>query len=103
MLMHRSILARLLFPAAVCLLLCGIVSAELPECLSLKDDTSNDFTVRKAASAVNIPLLNAAKQWPIQFHVEREKLSAAEPCTSTLADALSIPAMVFILHSVLRT
>jgi len=43
----RSILGRWVFALVVCLLLCGIVSAEIPELLSLTDNTSNDFTIRK--------------------------------------------------------
>jgi len=50
MLTHRCFFGRLLFSSVVCLLLCGIVSAELPELLSLTDNTSNDFTIRKAGS-----------------------------------------------------
>ena len=48
MLTHRSILDRLPLSLAVCFLLCGIASAEIPELLSLIDNTSNDFTISKA-------------------------------------------------------
>ena len=42
--------SKILVPIIVGLLLCGLVTAELPELLSLTDNTSNDFTVRKASA-----------------------------------------------------
>ena len=60
MLTYRPILTRLFFTAVACLLLCGIISAEIPELLSLTDDTSNDFTIRKAGSAECAATFSAA-------------------------------------------
>jgi len=59
MLARPCLFGRLLFCSVVCLLLCGIVSAELPELLSLTDNTSNDFTTRKAGSQECKSILSA--------------------------------------------
>jgi len=48
---RRLTSARILFPVIASLLLLGIVGAELPELLSLVDNTSNDFMVRKVGRA----------------------------------------------------
>jgi len=50
-----GIVARLV----VFLVLCGIVGGEFPELLSLTDNTSNDFTVRKTNNAVSPLTRNA--------------------------------------------
>ena len=47
---RRPSSSRVLVPIIVGLLLCGLITAELPELLSLVDNTSNDFTVRKASA-----------------------------------------------------
>src|SRR3974377_1308165 len=56
----RSIFGRWIFCLMVCVLLGGIVSAELPELLSLTDNTSNDFTIRKASGPESTSTLSAA-------------------------------------------
>jgi hypothetical protein len=100
---HRSILARLMFSAIAFVLICGIVSAELPECLSLTDNTTNDFTVRKNVSIEHIHLLRAAKQGPFQVVLTTVKPSATELWTATVKGASAICTRLFIFHSVLRT
>src|SRR5450432_2914912 len=46
----RTMISKILLRALVSLLLCGIAASEFPELLSLTDNTSNDFTVRRTDS-----------------------------------------------------
>jgi hypothetical protein len=95
-------IGKILAPAVLCLLLCGIVAGEFPELLSLADNTANDFTVRSAHSVVPPPVrLSASKNIRIA-----NKDSA--PATNLLFSPLSpfekaqLILEVFVLHSVLR-
>jgi hypothetical protein len=45
---RRAHIRKIFVPAPVFLVLSVIVVAELPELLTLTDDTTNDLTVRKA-------------------------------------------------------
>jgi hypothetical protein len=105
---YRSILARLFFTAVACLLLCGIVSAEIPELLSLTDDTSNDFTIRKAGSAECAATLSAAGHESVpmnpmnMMNMMEFECGGHTLCADSLWGAEAISAELFILHSVLR-
>lgn len=57
---RRSSASKLLVPIIVGLLLCGVIAAELPELLSLTDNTSNDFTLRKSPAPQGAQNLRAA-------------------------------------------
>jgi hypothetical protein len=46
----RTNIGRILVPALVLLIFCGIVAAEFPELLTLTDSSRNDFTIRKVDS-----------------------------------------------------
>jgi hypothetical protein len=97
----RISIGKILAPAVLCLLLCGIVAGEFPELLSLADNTANDFTVRSAHSVVPPVRLSASKNIRIA-----NKDSA--PATNLLFSPLSpfkkaqLILEVFVLHSVLR-
>jgi len=41
----RSTVARVLLAAAACMLICAVLVSELPEQLTLTNDTSNDYVV----------------------------------------------------------
>jgi len=88
----------------VFLLLCGIVGGEFPELLSLIDNTSNDFTVRKTNSTVS-PLPRDAGRYGRVSDVEPN--SAAHDGTfsrfSPFEKAELVPSDVSILYSILRT
>jgi len=97
---RRDIAVKTFIAAVVSLLLCGIIAAELPELLTLTNNTSSDFTVRNVSSS---PLPNA-----------QSVLKCKESCNVLLAwlvfiargplvKAQLIPALVFILHCILRT
>jgi len=99
---RRIISAGFLAPLVASLLILGIVAAELPELLSLVDDTSNDFVVRKAGhgestSTVTAPSHSLFAVEAIHFgrNTDHEGIAGfvlAEAVTSEL----------FLLHSVLR-
>jgi hypothetical protein len=103
MLNSRFPLARLLLSLVVVLLLCGIVSREFPELLSLTDNPTNDFTVCRATSADSTHLAADAKQCAIQ--VVPNAVMQAPPEFSALAKdvAQATTSPVSIFSCVLRT
>ena len=88
----------------VFLLLCGIVGGEFPELLSLIDNTSNDFTVRKTNSTVSSLPRDAGRYRRV---LDVEANIAAHDGTfsrfSPFEKAELVPSDVFILYSILRT
>ena len=99
----RTKIRKILVTSLVLLLLCSIVASEFPELLSLTDNTSNDFTLRK----INTERLGAlpGAGGPVRV---------ADLNSSALAITLVHPPLIsfekapvaselFILHSVLRT
>jgi hypothetical protein len=100
---RRDIVVKTFVAAVVSLLLCGITAAELPELLTLTDNTSNDFTICKISSS---RLSNAQS---VQ-NVQKAAIDLNNPSHSSLflhlgpfVKAELIPALLFILHSILRT
>src|SRR5215472_6354116 len=81
---HRSIFGRVVLCLLVCVLLCGIVSSELPELLSLTDNTSNDFTFRKTSGQECVSTLGAAVHKSVPLDM---KNSECGPCTKLCAYA----------------
>lgn len=98
---RRSIFVRLLLSCVACCLSCVIVFGELPELLSLTDNTSNDFAMRRAASAEGVHLLSVAKQGVVQIFAKAVEYSAELP-ESTVEDTSSPRSALFIINSVLR-
>ena len=100
---RRHIAVKTFATAIVSLLLCGIVAAELPELLSLTDKTSNDFTICKVSS-LRLPNAQSGQ------NVQKAAIDLNNPSHSSLflhlgpfVKAELIPALLFILHSILRT
>jgi hypothetical protein len=87
-----------LFSLVVCVFLCVIATAEIPELVSLRDDASNDFTLHERASAESV-VSSAAKQCAIQLFAET--IGFAEVRTTTV-EHTSVERPLFILNSVLR-
>jgi hypothetical protein len=100
---HRCILARLFLSTIACVLIIGIACSEIPECLTLVNNTSNDFTIRKAGSIEGIHLSRTAIQVPIRVAVKSMEYTATDLWTAAGEDAPPICCRLFILHSVLRT
>ena len=100
----RTNVRKILLVSLVSILLCGMVASELPELLTLTNDTSNDFTVRNTSTAglralpdshrpVRIVAVNSSVPAAILLHSRRSAIETAAP----------VPSELFILHSVLRT
>jgi hypothetical protein len=100
---RRIINGKILTRAVLCLLLCGIFAGELPELLSLTDNTANDFTVRSAYSVVPHVRLNASKDVRIADRDSRPAPNLFFSHLSPFEKAELVPSEVFILYSILRT
>ena len=98
---RQSTFIRLLLSCLACCLACVIVFGELPELLSLTDNTSNDFAMLRAASAESVHVLSVAKQGAVQIFARAVEYSA-ELGESTVEDASSTRSALFIINSVLR-
>lgn len=102
MLRPRSTAAMLLVSIIVSVLLCGIVAAELPELLTLTDNTSNDFTIHKSGLAERAPKLSVANHLPIRLHGQDSESGARVCWADAFGDAGPPSAELFVLNSVLR-
>jgi hypothetical protein len=101
---RRTGIGEFLLLTLVFVLVCGIVSSEFPELLSLTDNTANDFTISRTKSPVTPVLPDASKY----VRVGRADFSAPAPNLvfsrrGTLEAAALVPSDLFILHSVFRT
>jgi hypothetical protein len=85
-----------------CCLSCVIVLEEIPELLSLADNTSNDFTVLKAASAEWVHVLRVERQGAIKILTRAAGQVAAELRKSTFQGTTPTRSELFIVNSVLR-
>ncbi len=97
---HRSTLARFLISLAVCMLFCTIVSAEVPELLSLTDNASNDFTIHKTTTREVAQALNAVAHTPVLLGIEPTERTT---CVLFALTAETPSSQLFLLNSVLRT
>jgi hypothetical protein len=100
---HKSRVVRFLLYALVCVLICAAFALELPELLTLTNDTSNDYSFLPSTSLKSIQTLNSLRQDSSFF------VTTAQQHTSWRS-LLSVPGLaslqvesLFILHSVLRT
>jgi len=99
-----SRLRRLLLSVVACLLIGGVFASEIPEELTLTNDTSNDYILRAPtvfkgvqlalpSSALDERLLVSNSRYGARSHFPPAASDAPEPRAESL----------FILHSVLRT
>jgi hypothetical protein len=101
MIKRRSTANRFLFSLIASVLFCTIATSEIPELLTFRNDTSNDFTLRGSASAEQLHTLKTAKQCPIQVVTDTEA-SDEELSASTIEVTSPTDPPIFILNSVLR-
>jgi len=102
MFVRRSTFAVILLSCLACWLSCVIVLEEIPELLSLTDNTSNDFTARKAATAEGVHVLSVAKQGAIKIFARAMEHVEAELRKSTFQNTIPTCPALFIVNSVLR-
>jgi hypothetical protein len=99
---NKSRVVRFLFYGLACVLICAAFASELPEQLTLTNDTSNDYSFRPSTS-LKIQTLNSLRQdssffvTTAQQHTLWRSLLSVPGRVSPQAESL------FILHSVLRT
>lgn len=93
----------MLVPVIACMLLCGIVAAELPELLSLADNTSNDFTIQKTGSGECAPMLSAANHELIPADKKDPESGTHPRQAATLGRAKPPSPELVALYAVLRT
>lgn len=94
--------AKLLVAVAASVFLLGIVATELPELLTLSDNTSNDFAMRKAGSAECASMLSTANHRPMSLNMKDSEYGTDIRCAPALEDPKPAPVDLFFLHSVLR-
>jgi hypothetical protein len=102
MLTFRSRFSRLLFPVVICLLLCGILSSEIPELLCLMDNTSNDFTVQQTISGESGRVLRVTMPVATPIAVRLAEHEEMQFWTVTKEGSSLEHLGLFILHSILR-
>lgn len=98
---RRSTRLKLLFSLIACVLFCTIATSEIPELLTFRNDTSNDFTLRESASAEGARVLSIAKQSVNQVFMETEAFATELIITVEVRPPADPP--LFILNSILRT
>ena len=94
--------AKLLVAVAASVFLLGIVATELPELLTLSDNTSNDFALRKADSAECASMLSTANHRPMPLNMKDSEYGTDICCAPALEDPKPASPDLFFLHSVLR-
>lgn len=99
---RRHTSARLLIAVLASLLILGIFSAELPELLSLLDNTSNDFVVRKVSRGECAPRLTMASHGSVLLVMANSGGSRHADFAAAFVGAEVISSELFVLHSVLR-
>jgi hypothetical protein len=101
---RRTRIGGVVAQVIVFLLLCGIVGGEFPELLSLIDNTSNDFTVRKTNSMVSSLPRDAGRYGRVSN--VGPNIAAHDGTFSRFSPfekAELVPSDVSILYSILRT
>jgi hypothetical protein len=99
---RRITLAGLLAPLVASLLILGVVAVELPELVSLVDDTTNDFVVRKGGHTESTLTVTAPSQNLGSFQGKHFAPEAHQECAAGFVVPLVGSSELFLLHSVLR-
>jgi hypothetical protein len=99
---HKSRVVRFLLYAVACALICAAFASELPEQLTLANDTSNDYAFRSSASLKSIQTLNSLRQDSSFFVTTAPQHTSWRSLLSVPGRASVQVERLFILHSVLR-
>src|ERR1700758_156707 len=100
---HKSRVARFLFYTLACVLMCAAFASELPEQLTLTNDTSNDYSLRPSPSLESIQTSNSLKNVSSFFVTAAQRHTSWRSLLSVPGRAALQRESLFILHSVLRT
>jgi hypothetical protein len=100
----RSRIIMFLFYVLACVLMCAALASELPEQLTLTNDSSNDYTLRSSTFLKDIQVVTAPRQDTGSFLTI---VSPPPPSWHSLSadpeGGLVQAQSLFILHSVFRT
>ena len=99
---RRSAFTSVLLSCLACCLAMVIVFGEFPELLSLIDNTSNDFAMRRPGSAEGVHVLKAAKQSAMQIFARAMEHVAAELRKGAVQDTAPTRSALSSVNSVLR-
>jgi hypothetical protein len=100
---HKSRVVPFLLYALVCVLICAAFALELPELLTLTNDTSNDYSFLPSTSLKSIQTLNSLRQDSSFFVTTAQQHTSWRSLLSVPGRASLQVESLFILHSVLRT
>jgi hypothetical protein len=101
---RRTRIGGIVAQVIVFLVLCGIVGGEFPELLSLADNTSNDFTVRKTNNVVSSLPRNASRH--VRVSNSKPNIASNDGTfsrPSPVETAELVASGVSSLYSILRT
>jgi hypothetical protein len=100
--LSQSIAAKMLVAALATLLPCVVLNSELPELLSLTDNTANNSTTSSVKPLVS-PVLYETTDQPKRANDFRiPAFDSLFSRLSTSEEAALVPSLLFILYSVLR-
>jgi len=94
---------KLLVAVAASVFLLGIVATELPELLTLSDNTSNDFAMRKAGAAEFASMLSTVNHRALPLNIKGLEHVTEIRWAPALEDPKPASPDLSSLHSVLRT
>jgi hypothetical protein len=100
--LKRRILAKLLFSTIACVLICGLFASEIPEEITLTDNTSNDFVFRSSTILKSPQALGSARQDAGFFQSSPAPDSSVQFSAFVFDDPSPLGQALFILHSALR-
>jgi len=103
MVRSKSRIARFLFYALTCALICAVLVSELPEQLTLTNDTSNDYTLRSPRLSKSIQPQSSVRQGLSFFLKPVIRLTLRQSASAVPWDCSLLSRSLFVLHSVLRT
>jgi hypothetical protein len=92
----------LLAPLVASLLILGMVAAELPELLSLVDDTSNDFVVQNASHGSSTSTAVASSHCGLTLEAKNYGPEARQEGAAGFVPTEVVTSELFLLYSVLR-
>ena len=98
---RRGILAELLFSMIACVVVCGVFASEIPEEITLTNNTSNDFAFRSQTVLKSPRKLGLARQGAEFFQCSTAPDSPVRLSTFEF-DGPLVGQALFILHSALR-
>jgi hypothetical protein len=96
------ILAKMLFAAVACVLVCGVFASEIPEEITLTNNTSNDFVLRSPSTLKRPQALGSARQDAGFFQSSPAPDSWVQFSAFVFDDPSPVGQALFILYSALR-